>query len=326
MIERIENNVLFGSDGELFLASDRHFTIDLLQGRMKIDNRSIRNFRNNLKSRQNFCRDQRIIYAHLVAPDKHAVYRDKFPFAYSENIAEKYRSESEDFLYPLCELSPLPRTYWRTDTHWSVEGQIRIAGIVAEAMGFSTEEVRLGLSALRRCVLKATEESAGDLGVKLRPVQTELMDSLLPDWPIRQFSNGMRSGNDGRIVASYSGNSAARGRLVVFGDSFIALAHTALTVFFKEILFCRTRFMHREIITSACPDFVLTENVERYLSAVRSDEDAPPMLLMAQMAARQVEYRGNHALAIGAMLSGRNRIYREFAKGLWEGGENASDA
>ncbi|MFB2549460.1 hypothetical protein [Ensifer soli] len=315
---QVENNVIIGKDGELFLSSDRHFTLDLMLGKKSVDEKSFANFSENLKRRQRLCQQNKAQHVHLVAPDKHVVYRDRFPIENFISIGDLYRKNVEqDFLFPVSELrASKRRTYGQTDTHWSVWGQIRIAVLVAQAFGFTPEELRAGEDLLDASAREETSRVVGDLGLKLNPQRSEPAVSFAPGWKVSKFSNGIQRGNDGRIIASYSTSPVSRGRLVVFGDSFLAQTLDALSVFFKEVLFCRTRFFHSEIVVNARPDFVLTENVERYFSAVQSDLEAPPMLLMAEMNGKGPRYAPGHAVGIGAMLSGRNRFYRNFVATL----------
>lgn len=311
------NNVVVGEGGELFLCSDRHFTLDLLLGRKSVDKRSIENFTANLERRRALSQACGARYVHLVAPDKHVVLREKFPLKQFLVLGEVYADRSgASFLYPVDELRRQPGSYSRTDTHWSVEGTIIIAELLATTFGIPGPVVREGCAALRGALVRSEEMVAGDLGVKLDPPHLEPKEHLELPWKVHTFSNGVRGGNDGRIIATVSESPLASGRLVIFGDSFLALGQAALTAFFKEILFCRTRYYHEEIVRSARPDFVVSENVERYLSAVASDADAVPMLLMAQMLGRDTRYRPGHARAIGALLSPGTRAYRDFLKSL----------
>lgn len=310
----VQNNVIIGDNNELYLASDRHFTIDLMLGNKEISGKSLENFSKNIETRSTIARRQKAQYIHMVAPDKHVVRRKNFPIRDFIALGDIYRDHVGDkFIYPVDELSEsaVP-TYSLTDTHWNVFGQNIIAKKIAESFGFSKEESSAGFDILQKCVVRQEQPFVGDLGVKLSPPIDEVGFKMHPTWEILNWSNGIRSGNDGRINASYSRSPIARGRLVIFGDSFLAQTHAALSVFFREILFCRTRFLHHEIVVGARPDFILTANVERYLSNVSADSEAPPMLLMAALAGRPANCSTDDIEAIAAYLSGRGRIYRNF--------------
>lgn len=319
---RIENGVIIGEDEQLFLASERHNTIDLLSGKVPIHRNSFTYFARNLKSRREIATQAGARYVHLVAPDKHSVLREEFPFKEFTPVAETYREKTgADFLFPVQALrasSPL-KGYCRTDTHWSIRGRIAIAAELARALGFDEATIAARTATLSALVKPTEQPFVGDLGGRFTPPRDEPGEVLAPDWRIHAFSNGVTSGNHGRINLMISDYPEAQGRLVIFGDSFLAQTLQALTAYFKEILFCRTRFLHREIVLNAAPDYIITENVERYLSAVSSDAEAPPMLLMAPMMGRPARYDGDNVRALGAFLSSRTgSAYRKFLDGLAE--------
>ncbi|TOL26640.1 hypothetical protein CGI02_10275 [Vibrio parahaemolyticus] len=47
-----------------------------------------------------------------------------------------------------------------------------------------------------------------------------------------------------------------------------------LSLVYKRVIFCRTRYFHKEVFDNINPDIVLTGNAERYLSHVNSDDRA----------------------------------------------------
>ncbi|ONG54056.1 hypothetical protein BKE38_10855 [Pseudoroseomonas deserti] len=315
---KLAGNVVFGQDGHLFLASDRHFTMDVLTGQKKTTERSLRNFKENLNRREVLSRRAGARYLHLVAPDKHVALRQHFPLSDFVVLGEQYRDHATpNFLYPVEELRAVGGGYSRTDTHWNVRGQIAIAGLLARSFELEPAEVAAAEAVLQRQIRPGTRPTAGDLGVKLTPPQTELMESYRVPWKIHSFSNEMQSGNDGRIRITFSESPHARGRLLIFGDSFIAQTQNALTAFFKEIVFCRTRFFHHEMVVATRPDYVLSENVERYLFAVGTDAEAPPMLLMAQLSGHQVSFTEQNLAAFGAIMAPRSRHYKDFVGKLY---------
>lgn len=302
-----ENGVIIGSDGDLFLVSERHNTLGSLTGSLDIPDTSLRAFAENLRSRTEKCAAKAISYAHLVAPDKHTVNRDRFPLEDFLVLGDYYREKTEaEFLFPVELLRKLPqRAYGLTDTHWSIHGRIAIAGLVAHTLDPTAEGIDERIAQLSSLVVEAGAPVAGDLGGRFTPPRTEPAFVLRPSWRNHSFHNGVTTGNHGRINVVFSRHPKASGRLVVFGDSFMAQTLSALSAFFREILFFRSRYFHDEIVQLADPDFVLSENVERYLSGVSPDDDAPPMLIMSQLLGRGARYEGQHGRAIAALLSRR---------------------
>ena len=63
------------------------------------------------------------------------------------------------------------------------------------------------------------------------------------------------------------------------------------------------------------PDFILTENVERYLSFTKNDEEMPAFLLYPYLTQEQIAYSPGRdfAEALSAILSFPRKPYQVFA-------------
>ena len=132
----------------------------------------------------------------------------------------------------------------------------------ASPKGYLTTDVRL-------------ETRSGDLALHFDPARTETFELLAGRWRVLALGNGLSAGNDGILDILISRDAVFSKRLLVFGDSFLRQMLTMLSRFFAEIVFCRTRFFHTEMMELLRPDVVLTGNVERYLSSVPSDRERP---------------------------------------------------
>ncbi len=318
MAIEVQHGVVLGADGELFLA-DGHHVLEYITGKRSVSEASFEAFDSNLRTRKQLATESGARYAHLVAPDKHSVYRNKFPLADIRIIGDLYRQRTETpFLFPverLQALAPVP-AYGRTDTHWTLHGRIAIVEELMQALGLPEGRIEKRCGLLRSRIRPAEAEIVGDLGGRFTPPRTEPTDLFKPNWKIHRFSNRVSKGTQGQVILCVSGHPLAEGRLVIFGDSFLAQTLPLLTVFFKDVLFCRTPYYHREIVLGAQPDYIVSENVERYLGHVESDANAPPMLLMAPMHGRPTDYQSADAKALGAVLAGRGTLYKGLIREL----------
>jgi len=310
----IENEVIVGKGRELFLASKTRRTLDYLQGNLVPAPANSKAFRQNIESRRAFCKEIGARYVHLVAPDKHHVYEQAFPgeikFSFADHI---HRESGISFVYPRNYLQGLlpRRTYKRTDTHWSQFGRIAIVTLLARHFLLPEHRIVAGAKDLLACLGPNTTRITGDLGNKLNPQDFEDFETFRPSWKFTREFNQMVPGNDGVLEILLSSNPNAEGRLVIFGDSYLRDCLDLLSVFFREILFCRTRFLHKEMIQAASADYVLTENVERYFEFVAADSEAPPCLMVPFLLGREARYSPDLAMLVTYMTtSGNTRLLK----------------
>lgn len=308
--ENIFGEVAFNADRELFLLSQRHETLKYWTGQKRATQKAISTFKQCLLARRRHAFASGASgYLHIVAPDKHVVYEDVLPFKLEYSLGMEYQKNiSKDiFLYPLEELkSALPsRIYMKTDSHWAGYGNALIATLIAHRMGYSEDETSQGHSDLMENLKVTAERHSGDLGRKLEPPEHESLSRIVPSWQVSQVENLTR-GNEGTFSLFLSEHPKSRGKLLIFGDSFMFQSLPALSRYFKEILCCRSRNYHHELVTMSRPDFIVTENVERYLSSPGDDRTAPPFFLMAQLIGRDISYTPEAAAGIARFLSAGN--------------------
>jgi len=308
---RLDNPAIFGEvavgpGDELFLLSKRHETLNYVSGRKRATQREIDDFHETLIRRRKHATGIGARYFHLVAPDKHAVYDASFPIPIDYRLGAHYASciPSDLLEYPVSRLQSLlpERVYRKTDSHWSLLGSIAIAAFIAARMGISEPIVADGLREMREAMRTEKKEFSGDLGSKLEPNHREPLQTLVADWEVEEAANVV-PGNEGVFRIFKSSHSQAKGRMVIFGDSFSFQALLPLSRYFHQILCCRTRNYHHEIVSMARPDFVLTQNVERYLSSPGNDKTASTFFLIPQLIGREISYSVPAAKALAEFLS-----------------------
>lgn len=314
----IKNGVIIGKKGELFLADGHHRPLDFLTGKADVSDASVTNFQANLVARAEHAAGCGARHVHLVAPDKHTVLDESFPIANPIILGDIYRQRVRaPFLFPTEKLRALEHGgYGFADTHWTWRGRLAAVEEVVLGLGLDEAMVHTRVAELAKLIRPRSGEAPGDLGKRFDPPITQPNETLAAGWKVHKFDNHVTSGNDGRMNLLISEHPNAKGRIVIFGDSFIAQALSLFTAFFKDILFCRTQYYHREIVVGARPNYVLTENVERYLSNVRPDEEAPPLLLMAMLRGNPVHYEKSDLDAFSAILSGHGSRYKGLVEKL----------
>lgn len=296
---KIEGEVAIGIDNELYLLSKRHKTIDFVNGE-KVSEATLKESKKTILNRKKYSQSIGAEYLHLIAPDKHVVLEEKFPIRIKNKLGDALvRYLGLDFiLHPVFELKDLDVSpYRKTDSHWSVHGNIEISCLIADKFNFDRKTISNARLEMNKCITGVIEGYSGDLGSKLTPKMLENLAVFKPTWGIESYSNSV-DGNDGLVYLIKSNNQNSKGRLVVFGDSFIIQSLNALSYFFSEILCCRSRNYHEEIVSMAKPDYVLTENIERYLSDKIEDLNVPPFFIMPFCKEKKVMYEKDVAVAL----------------------------
>lgn len=178
-----------------------------------------------------------------------------------------------------CLLELGSESFFKTDTHLTFEGKVvttkEILSHFFDKNFLTEQDVDFRLSSL-----KGSERlMLGDLGSKLEPrVQEKRYDINATN--LKRFSNQVGA-NDGLAVVVFNKEKIKTlpkkesPRLLIFGDSFAERTLPLLGQVYQEILFCRSRYFHEEIIDIFKPDHVITESAERYFSSVRSDLMCP---------------------------------------------------
>ena len=135
----VENGVLIGLDGHLFLAGGAHNVMDTASGNRAISAESLANFQRNLEARGDWARSNGADYLHVIFPDKQSILPESWPLAMPMQLAQKYLKAaggiSQNVLYPsdaLQRQSSLATI--KTDTHLSDYGYFLVACCVVTRM------------------------------------------------------------------------------------------------------------------------------------------------------------------------------------------------
>ncbi len=270
-----------GRDGYLFLSGGQHSVFSYFTGNRAPQADSPKVFWANFVSRAAWCADAGIGWRHVIFPEKCVVLRDLLaPAMDISSLFLRYYAplapELAPVLYPLQVLTQDDGSCARTDTHYSARGNILVTSAIVQDLFPEAQAEFLSYSL---ALLQPREIDSSDLGRKLVPPRSEVVDCLTKRIvPFKMGSNGISDGNDGMIVLIESRAARSDKTLLIFGDSFFRAILPMLAVFYRRIVFCRSRFFHSEIIRAIRPDQIFTGQAERYLTRIVADSDRPHFL------------------------------------------------
>jgi hypothetical protein len=275
------NQILRGREGHLFLAGGHHHVRDYFTGAKKPTDRSVEAFFANAEARRLFCAARGLEYEAVVFPEKLYALAELVDFPVISLLHEFYMSSSRnsgltDPIYPKSVVGNSD-SYAKTDTHLSHQGSMELLESILVP----------DFSDYWPGFLKHTDESlnfrqkfCGDLGRKFEPKIQERVTLYSAPSSYSVEHNGVSGMNDGLLCISVNEKSVTERRLLIFGDSFFRMLLPRLSYFYREIIFCRSRFFHYELIDLFGPDTVYTGTAERYLSGCVRDEERPHFLLI----------------------------------------------
>ena len=97
----IENGVLIGEGGTLFLAGGAHAVLDIVTGQRPITEQSCAVFAENIKARAAWAADNDATYLHVIFPDKQSIIPESWPLGTPLQLGELYIERCQDKGLPL---------------------------------------------------------------------------------------------------------------------------------------------------------------------------------------------------------------------------------
>jgi len=309
------DEVLIGKNEVMFLATSVHRILEHLKGEIEIPRESIRNFAENLRYRASLCESRGIPYRHVIYPEKACVMRSYLPIKDIVTYTDRYRECFDHHVLDLADHLPDDDlNFLKTDTHLNFDGMVATSSSVLSELAGGQKSDYQGL--LQECKGSAYQMT-GDLGSKLTPPVTELHYQVI-NRQTRTFSNQVGA-NDGLTVIQFNLRllrEKRKRRLLIFGDSFAERALKMFGQVYSEILFCRTRYLHDEIVMMYKPDLVITESAERYFSGVRLDQTASRFNLLYGLRGFKYSEDESFYKAFNAVLNFGSETYDRFIHSL----------
>lgn len=333
-------SVLQGKEGFLFLAGGKHSPYAYAKGHLQVNPKSIQTFWKNIQLRREQMHARKIAYLHLVVPDKHNICEEAFPESILTSLFSEYVKVipveppglSNFTLYPLQALKHSYRqACYRVDTHLTPLGcltcldQINVGLTVTEQLSLYGPDMERSLHyAVDNCMV-SQQRWSGDLGSKLMPPAVEDRFNLPDDKAIHFFTNNYTGGNNGICDIYFNTRLGPDSpSVVLFGDSFGRSLARLIARVARQVVFCRTPFLHLDIVAQLKPSHVISQNVERYLSSVTSDREQTSFWFFPFL--KDVAYRPplDFVHAINAVTSFGRPPYHRFIADLQEGGLHLS--
>jgi hypothetical protein len=310
----IENEVLIGEAGYLFLAGGGHDVLAYVTGRRNVDDAAVEVFRANIKARGDWAERHGARYVHLIMPDKQSIVPAYFPLGDPVRLGALYVARCPEFadalLYPADELAAhKARAVTKVDTHLTAFGSLLVARRLVHILSGGGEAMFAQL--LER--LGGDYVTAGDLGAKLEPPWQERVQHLDAPPPGPCFHNEIEGGQDGGVDLRFNANAMYDERVAVFGDSFGRDIARCLQFWYRNVYFFRTRYFHEEIASQCGCDILITENVERYMHACAPDGQRPVFGLYPHLNGKSYKPSKAFAEALSAVLSFPRAPYADFA-------------
>lgn len=313
-------NVVIGRDSFLFLFNGGHHVHSYHTGLLVPSTESIDSFQSNIRRRAEYCESRSIAYHHLMFPNKQSSLADYYP-SKIKSVSDFYLSglDRHDLLIDMSSaLVDFGADVWlKTDTHLNRRGEILSSLIIASKIAgvdFSNHGPQLMRAPFSR-------SRRGDLSHMLGEDGNEMIEEETlfgAHWIRHQFNNSMAGGNNGLIDIYISPSAILDRRVLMFGDSFGRGCASCLSYFFSHVLFCRTPFMHPEIIEAYCPQIVISQSIERYLPSTVPDDLRPLFLLYPMIGKHWKAHEGDQIFfsALNAELSFPRSPYTSFMEGL----------
>ena len=272
----VDDKVVQGKDGWLFLAKDTNDTLGQHAGKRLLTDVQIQQWHDLLEARSAWLSVQGIPYFFLIVPDPHAIYADMLPeevvpgktrpvLQLLEHLEE--RQSWAPVLYPLSALVAERdgMVYPKTDTHWSEYGAYVAS---RDLMARVTESLPVRRLAHGEVHL-SHDERTGDLGVKLDPPVRSRFVYVDVINPRSRVVHDNRVRNHGRLV-EYQADSHNALTCLVFGDSYAVRIMPVLAESFQRTFFAHTYYDY-ELVRELQPDVVVSVVSERTLIKVQSD-------------------------------------------------------
>lgn len=266
-------NVLVGRDGWLFLQNDTNDVMAQLTGRYPLPADFMDQWRCLFELRRQRLESLTGQYFFGVIPNKACVYSQHLP----DDVVLQSRRPVHDimdagqgairhhyFLQDLIDYSHLHQTYCKGDTHWNHRGAL---------CAFNSLMRKMRLPELTESELAfETRSIAGDLTGKIgQTTQTEHATIIEPKFNT-VHDNGVS--NVGRLVIMENENKNLPS-LVLFRDSFGSAQMQMFASRFSRVVAVWQPNIDYEIVRRESPDFVISQQVERFLTSCPNDSSGP---------------------------------------------------
>jgi hypothetical protein len=275
----INGNVVIGKDDWLFYSrpDDGNNINDFLKLNLFTD-AEINKFIENIEKRFEWCNRNNIKFIFLIAPNKHNVYPEYYPFDRPEGITrtEQIMGVLPDHLkeiviYPLDYIiqnktGDMP-LYFETDTHWNMAGAHRVFDLLFNRFkqmfpGTEFPEIKF--------ITNISYDSFGDI-VPMSGFTSYGKRTIPTVYPMvgwESFYQYIK--NEGRNGVIIENNRRSLPKAIVFCDSFFNILEPFTSSIFSSVEYNWRWFAESEkdYILKNKPDIIIWELVERNITGI----------------------------------------------------------
>lgn len=292
---KVENGVLHGKDGWLFLFEGSNMVSELFFDPIQTLGETIAEWQQLLLGRRERIEALGAKYFHFWAPDKFSVYPEYLPDQLKlcpdtpAQVIQQMNAPAElseiliDMLPAFHAAKAGDLLYWKTDTHWTYEGALVAYHVLCNIL--NTPPI-LDLMERPRNIA----ERVLDLGGKISPKKTELchfvdvlskskisyknelvrfIELLAP-----QFQGDFHLGTS--VGFKNLASDCDPRKVLIFGDSYCEYRPTSLSALlgetFEQVQFVWSARVDYRLIEQQRPDVVLTINAERFMRKLPPDD------------------------------------------------------
>ena len=283
----IDDKVVQGKDGWLFLANDSNDTLAQHAGENLLTDLQVQQWHDLLEWRSAWLNLQGIPYVFMIAPDPHAVYADFLPDGFVPGETRpavqvldhlQERGSWAPVLYPLAALMDErdELVYPKTGSHWSEFGAFVGYRALMARITESLPVRRL----TRREVHLSFERRSGDLGRKFDPPILSRYVYVDVIEPRARLVHDNRVRNHGRLV-EFQAEAYNALTCLVFGDSYAVRLMPLIAEAFQTTYWAHAYFDY-DLVRELKPDMVVSVVSERGMIVVQSDTEPGLRRLEAQ--------------------------------------------
>lgn len=310
------NNDVIKLGNNLFLHQEKggQYQFDYLTGRKSIEQDQIKNFRENIQNNNKIAKLYNTPYIHLVMPAKPCAFKEQFKEIGLEiNSIFGENHKLDNVYYP----SLTTDDYYSGDTHVNHHGIVKILKYAME---------KFNLPKLPKATYE-TNRVAGDLDFMYgRPPENRLFFKKFINETTVETTEVFTldpyiEGNLGHIDYLINPLAINMARIIVFGDSFLKSARILLSHIFSEVIYFRSPYIIEDFVKNLSPDFIITENAERYLVDVPSSSIPVPYFISYIQRGFKKKISPRVSYAFTCLFSGRysvkfERFYSDFNFGF----------
>lgn len=226
---------------------------------------NIENFNSNMSHNIEISNKYKFKYFHMISQSKEVAHKDIFKDTCDLKIDSIYLKnkdyfKSENVVY----LELIHDDFLIGDHHYNDVGYLKSLSLVLNKFNINFHFDRKDYKT------KIIPTTHGDLINKLNKkiivdeVHVEKFLGVKPLEPIFDLRENLTS-NSGQIKYYYNPRAILKNRLITFGDSFLGGGLDLYNVLFREIVHFRSPYILEDVVSCLKPDYVITQNAERYL-------------------------------------------------------------